>query len=317
MNFDRLKTSPRLLLEAELTPVQGSRFQPTGFPDLGAAVYDDPEGVRMLLVESPQSMANRLEAVCWDEAGRELVAPLAGLPYVHSEVAEGVTTNSILEAHRLNSPYIVNSDGFDHIEEDIGFRKDEPFDRHKLVRALLKYDPNSLIHGVFLEKVGGVVRLPRVLSAFIEARNASVAPSGGVKVDRVQPATESPAYGTAEDGYGNVPFHRDEYTGQITAYFNVDLAQLRGYGLEEAAEDLLLGLSLFKIRALLRHGLRLRTACDLDVREVRATRPEGWDLPSYEDLADAMPALVSACAAHFNSPPRMEVTYDKSKKRKS
>jgi len=41
----------RLLIEVELRPVQGARFQPTGFPDLGAAVFDAPDG-RRLLVES-------------------------------------------------------------------------------------------------------------------------------------------------------------------------------------------------------------------------------------------------------------------------
>ncbi len=35
--FSSLQNEPRLLIEAELKPVQGSRFQPTGFPDLGAA----------------------------------------------------------------------------------------------------------------------------------------------------------------------------------------------------------------------------------------------------------------------------------------
>ena len=60
MNLDKLKDQPRLLLQAKLKPVQGSRFQPTGFPDLGAATFDGPDGAKMLLVESAQSMANRL-----------------------------------------------------------------------------------------------------------------------------------------------------------------------------------------------------------------------------------------------------------------
>jgi len=75
MNLESLKTEPRLLLEAKLNPLAGTRFQPTGFPDIGAAQYkaqvQQPDGnlksVDMLLVESAQSMANRLEATCWDE----------------------------------------------------------------------------------------------------------------------------------------------------------------------------------------------------------------------------------------------------------
>ena len=42
MNLTALKDQPRLLLKAALQPIQGTRFQPTGFPDLGAATYDGP-----------------------------------------------------------------------------------------------------------------------------------------------------------------------------------------------------------------------------------------------------------------------------------
>lgn len=82
-NFD-LPRAPRLLLEAELRPVQGARFQPTGFPDVGAGVYTLPNGKEQLLVESAQSVANRLEAACWDETENDLVPELRGLPYVES-----------------------------------------------------------------------------------------------------------------------------------------------------------------------------------------------------------------------------------------
>src|SRR5579875_670414 len=67
LDFTALDKAQRLLIEAKLKPLQGTRFQPTGFPNLGAATYQGPGGVDMLLVESAQSMANRLEAVCWDE----------------------------------------------------------------------------------------------------------------------------------------------------------------------------------------------------------------------------------------------------------
>jgi CRISPR-associated protein Csb1 len=76
IKLDALKKEPRLLLEAKLKPVAGSRFQPTGFPDLGPAAYNLPDGTQMLLVESAQSMANRLEAVCWDAAADDLVDAL-------------------------------------------------------------------------------------------------------------------------------------------------------------------------------------------------------------------------------------------------
>ena len=128
-------------------------------------------------------------SVCWDEAEGKPVAALKGVPYVQSTLPDGTKTNSLLEAHRVNSPYIVTSKEFQAIKDKIGYEANKPFDRRKLAAALLKYDPCSLLHGVFLEKVGGVVRLPRAISAFVEADDVEVASAGGVKVDRVQPGT--------------------------------------------------------------------------------------------------------------------------------
>ena len=60
-----LREAPRLLIEAELKPLQGTRFQPTAFPNLGAARYMGPDGTEMHLVESAQSMAaGKLMAAC-------------------------------------------------------------------------------------------------------------------------------------------------------------------------------------------------------------------------------------------------------------
>lgn len=312
MNFDALQDAPRLLVEAQLSPVQGTRFQPTGFPDLGAATYDSPDGAAMLLVESPQSMANRLESVCWDEANDTLVQPLDGMPYVVSSIADGIETNSILEAHRLNSPFIVNSKEFkETIEAEIGFDGNKPFDRRRLAEVLLKFDPNSLVHGIFLEKVGGVCRLPRALSAFIEATDVNPVATGGVKFDRVSPGTGEGSYGKAKDGYGNVPFHRDEFTGNITAYFNLDLALIRGLGLGNAAERLLIGLSVFKLRRFLDFGLRLRTACDLALRDLQVTAPTAWTLPETRELDELMPALIREASPTFADPRVTRLTYAK------
>lgn len=320
MDLAALLQHPRLLVQAELQPLAGTRFQPTGFPDLGAATYTAADGTPMLLVESAQSMANRLETVCWDEAATAPVPALSGLPYVESTLPDGVRTNSLLEAHRLNSPYIFNSAGFATIQEAIGFRKDAPFDRQRLVQALFRFDPNSLVHGIFLEKVGGVVRLPRMLTAFIEARQVTVAASGGVKVDRVQPATsESTPYGDASEGYGNVPYQRDEYTGWITAWFNLDLSLLAGFQLPPEARELLLALSLFKIQRFLDSGLRLRTACDLTVVSdgLSVTRPAaGFVWPDADEVAALLRDRIGRCTPHFANPAVTRVTYEKGKSSK-
>jgi CRISPR-associated protein Csb1 len=108
LDLSALQNSSRLLLEADLVPLQGARFQPTGFPDLGAAVYTLPDGTEMLAVESAQSVANRLERVSWDESVQDLAPCLRGLSYIRvMNDAGSFLTASVLEAHRLNSPYIL------------------------------------------------------------------------------------------------------------------------------------------------------------------------------------------------------------------
>jgi len=52
-------------------------------------------------------------------------------------------------------------------------------------------------------------------------------------------------------------------------------------------------MALFKIRRFLESGLRLRSACDLEVREVRVTRPAGFALPGTKDLEEALPGLIA------------------------
>jgi CRISPR-associated protein Csb1 len=291
-----LATSSRLLLEADLRPLQGGRFQPTGFPDLGHTTYEDPDGRRMLLVESAQSVANRLEAVCWDTVADDWVVPLRGLPLV-KVVGEGnkPLTNSVLEAHRLNSPYVLEGKDrsvFDRLKAELADMEEGAVDIRKLAAALLRLDANALLHGVFLAKkelAGGRLRLPRALSGFIEAEEVSVAQSGGVKNDPVNPS------GDTSKGFGNVPYAREEFTARrIVAYFNLDLAQLRGLGLGGSVEKLLVAIALYKIRRFLAEGLRLRTACDLECRALRATRPEGFVVPDLAALDQEIPGLIEA-----------------------
>ncbi|HED14447.1 MAG TPA: type I-U CRISPR-associated protein Cas7 [Gammaproteobacteria bacterium] len=315
LNIDALNGSPRLLIEARLKPVQGSRFQPTGFPEIGAAEYEGPDGEKMLLVESAQSMANRLEVVCWDGVRNDWQSPLAGLPFVRVlDEAGAALTNSVLEAHRINSPYILEGKDktvFDLLKSELADMNEGAVDLKKLAKTLLKLDINALLHGIFLAKkdlAGGRLRLPRALSAFIEAEEVKVAASGGVKNDSVNPS------GDTARGFGNVPFSRDEYVSpKITAYFNLDLAQLRGYGFSPSINGLLIAISLYKIRRFLETGLRLRTACDLDVETLSTTRPENFVLPSIADLEKALPDLIKSAREEsaFAEPPVTEVTYRK------
>ena len=317
MNLASLANESRLLVEAKLKPIQGSRFQPTGFPDLGPATYALPDGTPMLLVESAQSMANRLEAVCWDGNANNWIEPLRGLPFVQVNDKAGLPlTNSVLEAHRLNSPYILEGKDKSFVtklKQELGTDDATRVDLRKLANVLLKYDVNSLIHGIFIAKseiAGGRMRLPRVLTSFIEARNITVAASGGVKNDHVNPGKGDEGK-TSKEGFGNVPFHRDEFCGEIIAFFNVDLSQLRGYGFDPAVTELLIALSIFKIQKLLDGNCRLRTACDLVVDGTLAvTRPSGFALPSLKELEAALPKLITAASKNFSEAKDREVTFE-------
>lgn len=296
LDLSALSHTPRILIEAELQPLQGTRFQPTGFPDIGAAQYEGPDGTPMLLVESAQSMANRLEEVCWDKQADDWLPAMQGLSVVKVMDKSGKSlTNSVLESHRINSPYILESQDksvFDKLKSELADMNEGVVDLRKLAKVLLHLDVNALLHGVFLAKkelAGGRLRLPRALSGFIEARGIKIAASGGVKNDSVNPS------GDTSKGFGNVPFARDEFVSpEITAYFNLDLAQLRGYGFPDTVHRLLIALSLYKIRAFLESGLRLRTACDLECRNIIVKRPSDFPLPELSELTAELPSLIQA-----------------------
>jgi len=321
LDFSDLKTASRLLIEAKLEPMQGQRFQPTGFPDLDAATYKLPQSsqaeaeVPMLLVESAQSVANRLETTIWDSLNHCLIEPLQGISYVEVRRNDEVLTNSLLEAHRLNSFYILEGKDksfFERLKQELDVEEEGAVSYANFMRTLAKYDLNSLLHGVFLAKkeiAGGRFRLARALSGFIEASNVREVMLGGVKNDRVNPKAD------AKKGGGNIPYHRSEYVAEtITAFFNLDLNQIAAYPLPESVKELLIAIALYKIQQFLATGLRLRTACDLGCRELRVTRPTGATLPSLDEVRAALPELVQAAAADkvFADPAVTVVSYEAS-----
>jgi len=199
----------------------------------------------------------------------------------------------------------------------------------KFHAGLLKYDPNSLIHGCFLEEIGGRLRATRILSGFIEGSEIAPAESGGVKNNIVQPELKG--------GEGNVPFHRTEFVAkEIKAYFNLDLALLGGYGLATEKENkqldewkkkdeksrgerpfvfsnpekLLIALSLLKVRRFLSTGLRLRTACDLEMDgELAVTRPNAFVISDEKALLEECKTLIEKCKSLFANPPITEVEW--------
>jgi CRISPR-associated protein Csb1 len=297
---------PRLRYTATLVPALGTVFQPTGFPDIGAARFDrfvdNGETQDALLVESVQSMANRLEGTAWDDGARGPVELFADLPYVRvhrKSNPDEFLTSSRQEAHRLASAFVREADlggkpMQDVIGERLGLAKDTPLDYPSMAVALMTLDPFCLIHGVFFGRKEwlGQPKFPRAISAVIEAYDVRQAVSGGRKSDHVRHQLDKGENGGGtSEGYGSVPFHRIEWTArEIHAMFSVDVELLRSYGLPAQVTELLVSIALWEIRSLLTGGLRLRTACDLDVID----QPK--ELPQLSELTDRIHELTPAAA---------------------
>lgn len=306
--IEQLANAPRVLVHAHLQPTVGSTFQPTGFPDLGPAEFQRPVRVNgrlemrsALLVESVQSMANRLEEQGWDQPACAPRPPLERLPYIEVRDGDGsFLSSSRLEPHRLAGAYIKSAkiggrSVQDWMIERLGVRKGVPLDWPTVYAAMFELDPLSLVHGAFFSDPGwstyGNPKVRRAVAATIEAHDVQPVISGGVKRDDVRPEVGE-GHGTAE-GYGFVPFGRTEYcAGEVVLFAAVDLAQIRGYGLNAERTRLLTLVCLWELASLLDAPLRLRTACDLTPTAVTVRAPDGFSLPAPGELAGAIEALA-------------------------
>ena len=212
-------------------------------------------------------------------------------------------TNSVLEAHRMNSSYMLEGKDTklsDLLKKELDMDKESAIDIPKFAKFVFKYDTNTVLHGLFLAKKdlsGGRYKIPRSLSSFIEATNIQPAVSGGVKLDRLDASGKEE--GGAKEGYGHIPFSRIEYTAEsIKVYFNIDLSLIRSYNLGDGANELLFTLALWKIRSFLKTGLRLRTACDLKIKnKLVATYPDDFVVPDLSDLDTDLKGLIKKCTS--------------------
>ena len=310
----------RFKLNVQLVPVTGSRFQPTGFPDLGTATFEKPgpngEWIKAILVESEQSMANHLEATGWDRGRQQPVGQLAGLPFVQVVNREGeYLTSSRTEAHRLSSAFI--REGFvdgvkatDILKDRLGLGDDRPLSARHIAAAVLRLDPLCLVHGVFFadNSLPGQPKITRALTSFIEADDVKAAEYGGVKKDDVR--HKNVEDGGSNEGYGTIPFHRTVWTARtITASFVLDLDQIRSYGLDANASRLVEVIALWEIRSMLEGGLRLRTMCDLEPVD----DSQFGGLPGAAELTDEIRSLAIMVSDQLGGGEVLTVVWGKGK----
>jgi CRISPR-associated protein Csb1 len=88
-------------------------------------------------------MANRFETTAWDAVNQRPVAALEGISHVTVKKDGKFLTDTMLEAHRLNSPYILEvpkSAFVEELKKELGVLENGPINRQLLASVLLKYD---------------------------------------------------------------------------------------------------------------------------------------------------------------------------------
>ena len=279
--LDGFLRQDRVLITAELHLAHGSFFQPTGFPDIGACIYTDGAGQRRCLVESEQSMANRLEAVCMRAPG-VWRAPLSGkLPVIHVRNKAGhLLATNLTEPHRIASSYVLegvvkgkNGDEektlATNVETHVGINgKVWPLEgRNRLTQLVFALDPAAILHGYqFMQWEVVGLRAARLLHARLEATLAnedSEVHYGLVKIDGIEPKASS----AKKSNKGQSIAARARYVPKsIEATFEIDVLALREKSLlvagespvtgtlascDAAAQRFLLALALWKIHRFL------------------------------------------------------------------
>ena len=240
------------------------RFQPTGFPNLGAALYkasQNGEPVDHLLVESAQSLANWMEHVCLDPQNPcRYNSDCAGIPFVVVSENNNDLTSSLTEPHRLASDEILNAHSsatsFDKVlTQLLGVNQQRPVHLPRIAKRLFYIDPACLLHGIFLEKLDGRIRFSRLLSATITAKHPAPVNAGGVMR----------GYVTMKGKETSIPYSTQHFTSpEVTLHLTFHTDSLRDLGLAKEENQFLAAFALYKINKLLSAFPRLRTACVFD-----------------------------------------------------
>jgi CRISPR-associated protein Csb1 len=291
---DVLKGESPLILTATLEPIVGDRFQPAGFPEVGHVIYKAPRKdgstENVCIVDSAASMANHLESVCQRGAhDLDLVEDLGDMPYIRciTNTTEGkkptkdreVVVTSLTEGHRIASSYfldgvLLNGDESKtktRLEEDLVKRfgivlpgspkAHPPADKWwSVFKTIFEIDPNSLVHGVLFPQ--WQIKIPRVLTAHLEAFGAGRVDRSGVKFDRLGKTTSGQPIFAVDDAIAE----------SIRATFVLDVSLIKSFGrqkdgnqlgLSDKQQEFLVALALWKIQKLLESPFRFRSGCHL------------------------------------------------------
>lgn len=288
------------------------------------------------IVDSAASMANHLESVCRRGAhDLDLVEDLDGMPYIRcvtGDLADGklpsdkreVVVTSLTEGHRIASSYFVdgsvlNQDGKKAVkknkegeEEPLTLGRDL-IDKFGIVlpgsskahpppdkwwgvfKTVFEVDPNSLVHGVLFPQ--WQIKIPRALTAHLEAFGAGRIDRSGVKFDRLGKTTS-----------GQPIFAVDDATAEsIRATFVLDVSLIRSFGrkkgnatlgLSDKQREFLVALALWKIQKLLESPFRFRSGCHLRCTMLQSG---GKDVEIGINIKAAIDSAV------FNKPPITDV----------
>jgi CRISPR-associated protein Csb1 len=150
-------------------------------------------------------------------------------------------------------------------------------------QTIFRYDPNALVHGVLFPQ--WQIKIPRVLTAHLEAFGASRVDRSGVKFDRLGKTTS-----------GQPIFAVDDATArEIRATFILDTALVRSFGrtngttplgLTQAQKEFLVALALWKIQRLQETPFRFRSGCHLKC--ARLTDDAGQEVKLDVAIKDAI-----------------------------
>ncbi len=181
----------------------------------------------------------------------------------------GKSTGGKKNGQRVNADSTLRGTIFsDELAEEMGIELKDSSKAHpppekwwNVFRTIFKYDPNALVHGVLFPQ--WQVKIPRVLTAHLEALGADRVERSGVKFDRLGKTTS-----------GQPIFAIDDETArEIKATFIIDVALVRSFGrgergLTEKQKEFLVAFALWKIRKLVATPFRFRSGCHLELESL-------------------------------------------------